>query len=825
MAECEKEAEIPLQQLEVDGEPKVKTSGVFGGLFLNKTKLIVLAVLILILLIIIIVLAAVLGHERAKERREIRPSGEKEEKEEVSPTSVGPTTPGPEPWWTIRLPGDIKPYHYDLTLNIDLNKPNFKGTFQKLSGGVIPIKRHFEFEKNQFLVIELESPLDKGRYITTVEYSGKYSDDLRGMYKSSFIDKNGNESLFSATQFEPLRARRAFPCFDEPAMKATFTVIVVHDPRLIALSNMPIYQSEVKDGWKYDHFNKTVKMSTYLVAFAVGDFKYKEAKTKNGIKIRIYAREEVLDQVDYALSVSNLTMTYFEEFFGIPYPLPKSDGIALPTFGPGGMENWGLIKYQEKLLLMKEGESASSAKESIVKIVAHEIGHQWFGNIVTMEWWTDLWLNEGFATYVSSIGVNHVHPEWKIIDQFIVRAVQDSLQLDGLASSHPIRIPVEDPQKISEIFDAISYKKGASVLVMLHSYLGNAIFRDGLKRYLTKHAYSNAETDDLWDAMTEASQAAGKVTDVLNKWVIPFTYYKDNRRSDAPPKVSLSAIIDKDPVEVKYGGSEWIKGNIGQTGFYRVITKKRTGIYFRSNCCIITRANLLNHTKALSISSYLIKEEDYVPLLSAMRKFEKLLEILPSKRPAYKYVQYNKIGMKDQGTLLERFQRTILIDANCAAGVKSCLGNMTQMFRQWMDDPVNKPVPADLKTLVYHFGVVTGGEKEWDFVYSQFKSTDVVSDKSILLYAMAGSQEPWIIERYLEYTLDRSKIGPRYLSYAMYYISDSNEFGTNVAWNFFQLKWETRSKMFGGPYRTLGRFVPYVSKRFSTEFETTTGNT
>lgn len=928
MADCHNEAETPLKQPEVDGEPRVQPSGklaafhAFPGLFLNKTKLIVLAVLLLILLIIIIVLAAVLGHERAKDRRQITPPGVKGEKEEVGPTSVGPTTPGPEPWWKIRLPRDVKPYHYDLTLHIDLNKPHFNGTVatwvdvlsptpyvllhavdmnitkaevRKVSGGVQAIKRQFMFEKNQFFVIEMESPLEKDQYVTTLEFSGAYVDDMRGMYKASFKYKNGTESLFSATQFEPLKARKAFPCFDEPAMKATFNVTLVHDPGLIALSNMPIYQSEVNDGWKYDHFKKTVKMSTYLAAFAVGDFKYKQTKTDKGIQIRIYSREEALDQVDYALLVSNETMMYFEEFFGVKYPLPKSDGIALPAFGPSGMENWGLIKYRETKLLLKEGETSSSSKEGIAKLVAHEVGHQWFGNIVTMEWWTDLWLNEGFASYVSAIGIDHIHPDWKIIDQFIARAVQDSLELDGLANSHAVRIPVEDPNRIGEIFDAISYKKGASILLMLHYVLGNSIFRDGLERYLTKHAYGNAETSDLWDAMTEASTAAGigmNVGNIMNtftlqmgypvvtiaasskpntyeatqdrflyykdpsandssspydyKWVIPFTYYKGDKKSAIPPRETISLTIDDKPVELKWDGNGWIKGNVGQTGFYRVNYEEknwdalaeqlqyyhkvfnstdRAGLI--DDSFNLARANLLNHTKPLSISSYLIKEEDYVPMLSAMRKFSKILEILPSTTPAYKYVQryvayltkpqYDKLGLKDQGTILEKFQRTLLIDANCAAGVQSCLRNMTQMFRQWMEE--NKSVPPDLKSSIYHFGIVTGGEKEWDFVYDQFKSTDVVSDKLILLQAMAGSQEPWIIERYLEYALDPSKIGPGYLSYVMYYITDTNEIGANVAWNFFQLKWEKISNIYGGPYNALRRLISYVSRRFSTQFE------
>ncbi|KAM7449822.1 hypothetical protein ABFA07_002475 [Porites harrisoni] len=915
------ESEVPLHQLEVYGEPKVKSGkGAFTGLFLDKTKLIILAVVILVLLIIIIVLAAVLGHEQAKNRRDT-PDKTPDKKEEVSPTqSTGPTTPGTEPWWQIRLPVYIRPKHYDLILYIDLSKPNFTGKVdiltnvskstpyillhsrnlnfttvkvQKKSGDSIPIKRRFKFEKNQFLVIVLESSIDKGMYVITSEFSGEYAADLRGMYKASFKYKNGTYSHFSATQFQPLRARKVFPCFDEPAMKATFNVSLVHDPSLIALSNMPIYKSEIKKGRKHDHFEKTKKMSTYLAAFAVGDFKYKGTKTDKGVDIRMYARAEVLDQVDYSLNVSKQCMAFFKDFFGVDYPLPKSDGIGLPVFGPAGMENWGLIKYRETGVLVKEGETSSSSREGIARLVAHEVAHLWFGDLVTMEWWSDLWLNEGFATYAGTIGVDHIHPDWKMVDLFIARVVQDSLDLDGLASSHKIRIPVNDPLKIGDVFDAISYKKGGSILLMLHNFLGNAVFRDGLKRYLNEHIYGNADTDDLWDAMVKA---AGKST-VKNmmdtftkqmgypvvtitksnkpntflatqdrflyyrdpkanyssspygyKWTIPFSYFIGASRTSNPPSKTIFEIIKGNQIKISWDGSGWIKGNIGQTGFYRVNYDKGTwteiGLQLNHNHKVfnatdragliddsfnLARANLLNHTEPLALSTYLSKEEDYVPLLAAMRKFSAIMKILPPTVPAYKYLQrfvreltksqYDSLGIKDQGTHLERLKRILLINSNCAAGLAACLGNMTQLFGDWMADPVKNPVPADLKAPVYHYGVLTGGEKEWDFAYSQFTSTNVVSDKRLLLHAMAGAQEPWLIERYLNYALDPTKIGRTHTYYVIYSISESNAMGTNIAWNFFQLNWEKITKMFGGPYKTLSGFVPLLSKRFSTEYQ------
>lgn len=921
---------LPLQFEEPDGEQKKEGKwAFFDDLFSNKIKLIAIVIFILILVIIIIILAAVLGHERSKHRGETKVSKEGKDKEQGptrGPTRgptlvVRPTTLGTGPWSQVRLPANIKPSHYNIILSIDLTKPNFNGTVsiwikisiitsyillhtsnmnvtlvevKKESGEQIPVKRYFDFDKNQFLVIELESPLDQGTYITTVEYSGKYSADLRGLYKSSYRDKNGVESFFAATQFEPLRARRAFPCFDEPALKATFNVTIVHNPKLISLSNMPLYQTYEKEGFKYDRFEKSVKMSTYLVAFFVGDFKFKETETDRGVKIRIYSREEVLDQVDYALEVTNQTMMYFEKFFGVPYSLSKSDGVALPAFGPAGMENWGLIKYKERLVLLREGMTS----QSITTLVAHEVGHQWFGNIVTMDWWTDLWLNEGFATYVSAVATQHIRPEWHSIPQFIVNYVFNSLDVDGLQSSHAVRIPVIDPQKILEIFDIISYRKGGSILFMLHNFLGDEIFRDGVKRYLTKHAFGNAETKDLWDAMTEAIQAAGKTTDIRKmmntfilqmgypvvtvtkssksntyvasqsrflyyqppttqkrsvgsphnyKWVIPFSYFSGPLRTSTPPSNTAMKIIEGDSVEFSWNGGDWIKGNIGQTGFYRVnyeignwkiLTTQlkynhkifndtdRAGLI--DDSYNLARANLLNHTIPLSLSVYLTKEEDYIPLVTAMAELKQIIKIVPSTRPVYPYLQkfieyltkeqFDKLGMEDTADHFTWMKRGLILESNCLAGGASCLRNITRMFNQWMNDPIKNAVAPHLKYLVYYIGVMRGGEAVWDFVFEQFKSANV-SDKSALHYALAGSQEPWLIERYLKYSLDLSKIDKSYLTSAFYYVADSNAVGTNVVWNFLRLNFDRISNLFGSPQLTLKTFIPHVSSRFSTDYQ------
>lgn len=269
-------------------------------------------------------------------------------------------------------------------------------------------------------------------------------------------------------------------------------------------------------------------MSTYLVAFVVCDFKRISEMTKRNISVSVYTTESMLPQARYAVDIATRTMDYFESFFGVHYPLPKqgtmiivkrsyhgrfggfsftlvslTDLIAIPDFGAGAMENWGLITYRETAILYDPEETSTAAHEWIAVIVAHELAHQWFGNLVTMKWWNDLWLNEGAASFFEYKGVNHISPEWSMMDQFILDKTQPALDLDALTSSHPININVNDPKEIEAIFDMISYSKGASILNMLEGFLCEDVLRSGLNDYLNSHAYGNADTKDLWAVFTK----------------------------------------------------------------------------------------------------------------------------------------------------------------------------------------------------------------------------------------------------------------------------------------------------------------------------------
>src|SRR3990167_3573898 len=360
-------------------------------------------------------------------------------------------------------------------------------------------------EKSETATFTFPENIPAGKNKLTIVFKGILNDKMRGFYRSRYyID--GKEHHMATTQFEATDARRAFPCFDEPAQKAVFHVSLVVPKGKTAISNtLPKSVEEHESGFEVIRFHPTPKMSTYLLAFIVGDFEYIEKKTKTGVQVRVYTTHGKKHQAGFALDCAVKTLEFYEKYFDIKYPLNTLDMIAIPDFSSGAMENWGAITYRESALLVDENHSSVSNKQWVALVIAHEIAHQWFGNLVTMEWWTHLWLNEGFASYIEYLAVDKLFPKWDIWTQFSTNDLGISLRLDALASTHPIEIPVHHPDEIGEIFDEVSYSKGASVIRMLASYIGEKNFRDGLRYYLKKHSYKNTETVHLWQAFEKVS--------------------------------------------------------------------------------------------------------------------------------------------------------------------------------------------------------------------------------------------------------------------------------------------------------------------------------
>lgn len=353
--------------------------------------------------------------------------------------------------------------------------------------------------KAETAVLTFAKPV-KGKGRLHLDFNGHINDQLRGMYRSKY-SYQGKEKYLATTQFEATDARRAFPCFDEPAHKAKFIVeVVVPEQHSVISNTVEQAISPHRPGYKIVRFAPTPKMSTYLLAMIMGELEHITGKSKRGVEIRVHTTPGKKAQGKFALEFTKKALDYLENYFDIPYPLPVLDLIAIPDFAAGAMENWGAITFRETLLLVDEAHSPFNQKQRVAEVIAHELVHQWFGNLVTMEWWTHLWLNESFATYMAYVTVDATYPDWNFWTKFVLEEQSFALQQDSLHVTHPIEVEVKHPNEIAEIFDAISYAKGASVLRMLSSYIGEDNFQRGLSHYLKKHSYKNTSSVHLWEA-------------------------------------------------------------------------------------------------------------------------------------------------------------------------------------------------------------------------------------------------------------------------------------------------------------------------------------
>ncbi|KAJ3367635.1 Aminopeptidase 2 mitochondrial [Allomyces arbusculus] len=438
----------------------------------------------------------------------------------------------------VQLPQTVKPSHYDVTIVPDFAKFTFDGevtvnlrtlaevdaivlnAFEITIHSATVTARDYTFtcesavydSDEQTATLPIGATIGAGLDATLkISYSGIMNDQMAGFYRSQY-EVRGATKYMGVTQFEATDARRAVPCWDEPALKATFDVTLVVDSHLTALSNGDVVSDTPrKDGKRVVKFARTPLMATYLLAWVIGELEWIEAWTRpskhlpNPVRVRVYTTEGLVQQGRFALAVAVKTLEHFSKVFGIPYPLTKYDQVAVPDFAAGAMENWGLVTFRTVALLVDDETGSEATKKWVNTTVTHELAHQWFGNLVTMDQWDALWLNEGFASWVSLVGSDHLFPEHDVWTQFLADDKNTALVVDGLRSSHPIHVEVLDAKEIIQIFDGVSYSKGCSVIHMLTQWLGLDVFFKGIRAYLKKYAYANATTDNLWDALAEAS--------------------------------------------------------------------------------------------------------------------------------------------------------------------------------------------------------------------------------------------------------------------------------------------------------------------------------
>ena len=594
----------------------------------------------------------------------------------------------------FRLCNSVKPSHYDIHLTPDLEQFTFDGevtievelekdsqtirinakeldlhnfSAQAKAGGKELLATIAVCEESEIATLTFAESLKAGQWVLKSQFKGTLNDKLKGFYRSFWTDEKGGKHAIATTQFESTDARRAFPCFDEPAYKATFDVRLTVPEKLTALSNGAIIKTETEGGKKTITYERTMKMSTYLVCFCVGEFVSSQPVMVNGTEVRIWSVPGKEKLTQFALDTSAFAIDFYEKYFEIPYPGGKKiDHIAIPDFASGAMENLGLITYRETALLLDDSQATHAERKRVAEVVMHELAHMWFGDLVTMGWWNGLWLNESFATFMENICLHNWKPEWEIWNDFGLSRAAAS-RVDALKSTHPIECPVNHPDEAAEMFDVISYEKGCSVLYQIHEFIGGETFRRGIAAYLKKHSYGNTETHDLWDALEEACQKAaaesGKaepepVRLIMDKWVFtpghpvlevsgdkgaitfkqrPFKFLSTDDKTLWPIPVCLKARVKgKGLVEKRFlmqeaqltmdvakelsgdGELECLVVNAGGSGFYRVtydktftslITKDVNG-----NLSTIERFNLVNDAWAC-VRAGILSAADYLNLI------------------------------------------------------------------------------------------------------------------------------------------------------------------------------------------------------------------
>lgn len=904
------------------------------GYYISRHLATAAMVLAAIALLTIIALSVVYNREKSKNAAKLTNAT-------TLPVPPTPKTSN-EPWDKYRLPDTLSPEYYNVTLwprlvknaigmyiftgvsgvmftcvkKTDLilihsNKLNltlFKGHHAKLTGqsGVTApaIKTTWFQRETQYLVIQLEGKLKPGKsYWLYTEFTGELADDLEGFYRSEYTE-DGKKKIIAITQMQGTYARKAFPCFDEPGMKAVFHITLIHDLEKTALSNSQEIKTEnvIINGTQVARtiFGPTKKMSTYLIAFVVSDFRFISVKDKKGVLVRIWARKKAIDdgQGDYALKITQPILEFFEKYYNTSYPLSKSDQIALPDFNSGAMENWGLVTYRETALLYDSRTSANGNKQRILTVVSHELAHMWFGNLVTLKWWNDLWLNEGFASYVEYLGADYAEPTWNMKEQIILYDLQSAFAVDGLTSSHPLSRKEEEvntPSEISEMFNTISYSKGAAVLKMLSEFLTEPVFAKGLGNYLKQFAFGSSVYTDLWDHLQKAvDQTPGmklphSVHEIMNRWILQMGFPVitiDTRTGNVSQKHFLlepQAVVERKsefnyewfvPIKwmkkhqvqdqlwllqksdlhnpMKVSKNEWVLANLNMSGYFRVnydlgnwerlisqlesdhqVIPVVNRAQILDDAFNLARASFINITLALRTTKYLLRERQYIPWEAALRNLNYFFQLFDRSevygamqvylkkqiKPLFEYfetISSNWTRVPSGHT--DQFTQIISLSLACSTGVEGCRELTRSWFKKWMQNPHNNTIHPNLRSTVYCNAIAGGGAEEWNFGWQMFQKATVAAEAVKLRSALACTKVPWLLNRYLEYTMNPEKIRKQDATSTIGYIA-SNIIGQPLAWDFVRANWDYFFKMYGTGSFSFSRLISDITYRFCTPFE------
>lgn len=792
-----------------------------------------------------------------------------------------------------RLFGQFQPEHYDLRIFPDAETMTFRGTViitgkkvgrpsqrltlhqhelkitkatithhhKKLGEQKPEVVRVNNQAKYQEVRLHTDDLLYPGDYIIELDFSGKITRPMNGLYPC-FFQEDGVEKKLLATQFESHHAREVFPCIDEPEAKATFDLTLTTPVGETVLANTPI-ASQTKAGKQMTTvFETTPKMSSYLLAFVIGDMKHLEATTKDGVLVRAYATPQNVKLNKFALDVAVKCLEFYNDYFDIPYPLPKCDLIALPDFASGAMENWGCITFREHCMFVDPKNTSLPTKQYVAMVVAHELAHQWFGNLVTMRWWTDLWLNEGFASWIEYLAIDKLFPEWEMWTQFITDEQQGAMRLDSLENTHAIEVPVRHPDEIRSIFDTISYGKGASVIHMLHEYLGPTAFRDGLRHYLKIHAYGNTDTVDLWKALAEVSKQP--VESFMNAWTsqpgLPIVsasiegkqltlrqarYYSNPKQAkDTKVLWPVPTNAGLEPALLKNQEQHWdlpsnhnnLKLNQGQGGFYRVAydpaylhqLAERTDLAPLDRLGILSdafetaKAGYSTTRGALDLLQY-YKDEDNNAVwdvmaggINGIRGVMDDDSLREAMKPFVRQLvakQLKRLGWtaKPGETHFDSLLRPTMIGLAAVSDDPSVLKKCHDLFAN-MKDP--EEIAPDLRGIVYNTAARHGDVKTFKRLLKIHDASTNSEERTTLAAALTGFQQPAIIKQALSLiTTDTVRLQD--VGYWVAY-SFMNRHAKQQTWKWLQTNWGWLEEHLGTDM-SFSRFPMYAARCFSDE--------
>ncbi len=781
-----------------------------------------------------------------------------------------------------RLFGQFQPENYNLTFDINEDTMHFRGRViidgkkvgrpsqritlhqnglkvtsarmvkhgKKGEQAELAVTRINNQDTLQEVRLHTESMVYAGRCTLTLEFEAPLTTGMTGIYPCFFKDSDTDKMLV-ATQFESHHAREAFPCIDEPEAKAIFNLTLVTRPKISTLGNTPIQSQEEKDGRMTTTFEATPRMSSYLLAFVIGELHSKSTKTARGTDVNVWATvAQPVDSLNFALDVAKRSIEFFEEYFDINYPLPKADHVACPDFSSGAMENWGLITYREAVLLAYPGETAQSTLERIALVIAHETSHQWFGNLVTMQWWNDLWLNESFANMMEYQAVDAMFPEWHIWNEFVAAEGLSALRRDAVAGVQAVRTDVHHPDEISTLFDpSIVYAKGGRLLYMLKNYVGEDAFRTGLKKYFETHKYGNTEGADLWAALSEAS---GKdIASFMNPWLtrsgfpvvsisqkdakltITQQHFLDNPEKADPERLwpvplfasdkELPAMLDNRELVVPVQGAEPILLNTEARGHYIV--------NYVDNAHRAALGKLIE-TQAISSSDRLMLLNGASMLArSGLRSYRHVLELLASYRnetaePVWDIMalvigetrrfidmenslddaikpfvdklvtkQVQRLGWEqaEDEPSADTKLRALVLGLSAYTENPATVKKATELFAAYQK--ASASVPSELRTLAFIIPIKNGDDAAFDYLIKLHDSTQNSELRGDACDALTATRQPEKAKLLLNRLTDAKLVKPqdvdRWLAYLL-----RNRFTRNTAWDWMVTNWHWLEKTF-----------------------------